>query len=117
MKTILLAAAAAVAAAVLLVVAASPALSAQASCDKALEIRAAFQPRLDYEHERALRATDGEADWPAAILSDFYRIEGDGLDCRAIYDRYSAYVDGVISRNDDLERNSPKARGLIFKKW
>jgi hypothetical protein len=109
MKTIVLAAAAAV------VLAAGPAFAT--SCDTAPEIRAAFQPRLDYEHERALRVAGDNADWPASIRSDFERIESAGLDCRAVYDRYNAFVEGVITRNDRLEENSPKTRGLIFRKW
>jgi hypothetical protein len=109
MKTIVLAAAAAV------VLATGPALAA--SCKAAPEIRAAFQPRLDYEHERALRIAGDDTGWPDSIRTDFEHIEADGLDCRAVYDRYNAFVEGVITRNDSIEENSPKSRGLIFRKW
>jgi hypothetical protein len=108
MKTLVIAAAA-------LLVAVGPALAA--SCDNTPEIRAAFQPRLDYEHERALRVAGDDPDWPASIRSDFEQIESAGLDCRTVYDRYNAFVEGVITRNDRLEENSPKTRGLIFRKW
>jgi hypothetical protein len=114
MKTIVLAAAVLFAAAA--PVAFSPAAFA-ASCAEAPEIRAAFEPRLDYEHERALRVAGNDADWPDSIRTKFEQIESDGLDCRAIYDRYNAFVDDVIARNDRLEEHSPKTRGLIFRKW
>jgi hypothetical protein len=112
MKTIVLAAAAAAAAVVL---ATAPVLAA--SCEAAPEIRAAFQPRLDYEHERALRMAGDDSGWPESIRTDFEQINAEGLDCRTIYDRYNAFVEGVITRNDRLEENSPQTRGLIFRKW
>jgi hypothetical protein len=87
------------------------------SCEKTRDIRAAFEPRLSYEHERALRFAGSDPGWPAAIRRDFERIANDGLDCRTVYDRYDAFVDGVIAENDRLEQAAPASRGLIFRKW
>ena len=112
MRTIALAAAAALGVAAV-VFAPAPA----AACETMPEIRAAFEPRLDYEHERALDLAGADADWPATIRREFERIGDDGLDCRTVYDRYNAYLDGVIARNDRLERSAPGTRGLIFRKW
>lgn len=91
--------------------------SAGGSCDRAPEIRAAFEPRLDYEQERAERAAAADDNWPAEIRRDFDKIDNHGLDCRAVYDRYNEFVGGVIARNDDRETAASATRGLIFKKW
>lgn len=115
MRTPALTAAVLAVAAALSVATATPA--AAGLCDKAPEIRAAFEPRLDYEHERALRVSGTDAEWPATIRRDFEAIQSDGLDCQAVYDRYNAFVEGVISQNDHLERAEPSTRGLIFRKW
>lgn len=111
MRTLVLAAVASLAVAIV-----TPAAAGD-MCEKTSEIRAAFEPRLSYEHERALRVSGDNADWPAAIRRDFERIESDGLDCRTVYDRYNAFVDGVITQNDRLEQAAPGSRGIIFKKW
>jgi hypothetical protein len=114
MRTLVLAAAAALAAF-------GPASLAPAAagdlCEKTPEIRAAFEPRLDYERERAQRVAGADADWPASIQREFQEIPADGLDCRSLYDRYTAYVDGVIARNDRLEQTGSATRGMIFRKW
>lgn len=111
MRTLVLAATA-----LLGVAAAAPAIAGDL-CAKTPEIRAAFEPRLDYEHERALRVAGADADWPEAILREFEEIQSSGLDCRTVYERYTAYVDGVIAQNDRLEQKAPSTRGLIFRKW
>jgi hypothetical protein len=98
------------------IAAAAPAVAGD-PCAKTPEIRAAFEPRLDYEHERALRVAGNDADWPAMILHEFGQIQSSGLDCRGVYDRYNEYVNGVIAQNDRLERKAPSTRGMIFRKW
>lgn len=108
---------AALAAAVILgCVAANPA-AAGALCDSSRDIKAAFEPRLDYEQERATRVAGNEADWASSIRNGFEQIDSAGLDCRAVYDRYAAFVEHVIDRNDRLEKSSPMTRGMIFRKW
>ncbi len=83
------------------------------ACDKASTVRAAFEPRLVHEQARAKRV--GDMVWSSSVRSGFERIARTNQDCKALFAEYHSYMDGVIARNDALEKTA--GSGGIFRKW